>query len=153
LGVFCGILSGFYFSGLPLVKRIGQGCAVYPSCRIWAPWNLLIGDYVCLSFDVDCYCVDRVLIGSHTTVSQYSFLCTASHDITSKNMELVTAPIKIGSQAWVAARAFVGPGVEIGDGAVVGACALVTKAVTPWTVVAGNPARFIKNREIRSDGF
>lgn len=63
-------------------------------------------------------------------------------------MELTHKPIVIASQAWVAARAFVGPGVTVGEGAVVGACAVVMKDVEPWTVVAGNPAKFIKRREI-----
>jgi putative colanic acid biosynthesis acetyltransferase WcaF len=67
-------------------------------------------------------------------------------------MELVSAPIRIGDGAWVAARAFVGPGVQVGEGAVVGACAVVTKDVPPWSVVAGNPARVIKPRVIRSAG-
>jgi putative colanic acid biosynthesis acetyltransferase WcaF len=64
-------------------------------------------------------------------------------------MELTYNPIIIKDQSWVAARAFVGPGVTIGEGAVVGACAVVTKDVEPWTVVAGNPAKFIKNRVIK----
>jgi putative colanic acid biosynthesis acetyltransferase WcaF len=64
-------------------------------------------------------------------------------------MELTNKPIVIGPQAWVAARAFISPGVTVGEGAVVGACAVVTKDVEPWTVVAGNPAKFIKKREIK----
>jgi putative colanic acid biosynthesis acetyltransferase WcaF len=62
------------------------------------------------------------------------------------NMPLVTAPIRVGEGAWVAACAFVGPGVTIGEGAVVGARAVVTKNVEAWTVVIGNPAKFIKKR-------
>ena len=65
-------------------------------------------------------------------------------------MELVTAPITVGAQAWVAADAFVGMGVTIGEGAVVGARAVVTRNVEPWTVVGGNPAKFIKKRELKS---
>lgn len=128
--------------------RIGKSCAVLPSCRIWAPWNLAMEDHACLSFDVDCYNVAPIAIGAHTTISQYVYLCTASHDIRTVNMELTTAPITIGAQAWVAARAFVGPGVRIGEGAVVGACAVVVRNVADWTVVAGNPARQIGTRQI-----
>jgi putative colanic acid biosynthesis acetyltransferase WcaF len=82
-------------------------------------------------------------------VSQYAFLCCASHDISSPIMDLTHRPITIGPQSWVAARAFVGPGVVVGEGAVVGACAVVMKDVPPWTVVAGNPARTIGMRELR----
>ena len=95
-----------------------------------------------------CYSVDRITIGAQVVVSQGAFLCCASHDISSPIMELIYKPIVIGPQAWVAARAFIGPGVTVGEGAVVGACSVVTKDVDHWTVVAGNPAKFIKNRAI-----
>lgn len=127
---------------------IGKGCAIHPACRVWAPWNLRLGDYVCLASDVDCYSVERILIGDKVTVSQRTFLCCASHDITSPNMKLTYKPITIEPQVWIAAQAFVGPGVTVGEGAVVGACAVVTKDVAPWTVVVGNPARFVKKRVI-----
>jgi putative colanic acid biosynthesis acetyltransferase WcaF len=129
---------------------IGRGADPYPSARVWAPWNLEMGDYSCLSHNVDCYCVDRIRIGANATISQYSFLCTASHDITDPKMGLVTAPISVGEGAWVAADAFIGPGVIIGDGAVVGARSSVFKDVQPWTVVGGNPARVIKHRTLRN---
>ena len=107
-----------------------------------------MGNHSCLSENVECYSVDRITIGDQVVVSQDAFLCCASHDITSPIMELTYAPITIEAQAWVAARVFIGPGVTVGEGAVVGACAVVTKDVEPWVVVAGNPARVIKRREI-----
>lgn len=128
--------------------KIGKGVNVLPSCKVWQPWKLTMGDYSCLSEDVDCYSVDEVLIGDQVVVSQGAFLCCASHDISSPIMELTYKPIVIESQAWVAAKAFLGPGVTVGEGAVVGACAVVTKDVEPWAVVAGNPARFVKRRSI-----
>jgi putative colanic acid biosynthesis acetyltransferase WcaF len=124
--------------------KIGYGAHPYPSAKIWAPWNLEMGFRSCLGPDVDCYCVDRVIIGSWATVSQYSYLCTATHDYRDPTMPLVTAPIVIGERAWVAADVFVGPGVTIGKGAVVGARASVFRNVDPWTVVGGNPARIIR---------
>jgi len=129
--------------------RLGRGVNVLPSCRIWQPWKLTMGDYSCLSEQVECYSVDQITIGKQVVVSQGAFLCCASHDISSPIMELTHKPIIIESQAWVAARAFVGPGVTVGEGAVVGACAVVTKDVEPWTVVAGNPARVVKKRALR----
>jgi putative colanic acid biosynthesis acetyltransferase WcaF len=107
-----------------------------------------MGEYSCLSFDVDCYSVDRIRIGAHATVSQYAFLCTASHDIGDPHMKLTTAPISIGAGAWVAADAFVGPGVSLGEGAVAAARAVVVKDVEPWAVVAGNPAKAVRKREL-----
>ena len=128
--------------------KIGKGANILPSCKIWQPWKLNMGDYSCLSEDVDCYSVDNISIGEQAVVSQGAFLCCASHDITSPVMELTHKPIIIGAQSWVAARAFIGPGVIVGEGAVVGACSVVTKNVEPWTVVGGNPAKFIKKRII-----
>lgn len=132
--------------------KIGRGANILPSCKVWQPWKLKMGDHSCLSEHVDCYSVDHITIGEQAVVSQGAFLCCASHDIQSPTMELVYRPIMIGAQTWVAARAFIGPGVTVGEGAVVGACAVVTRDVQPWTVVAGNPARFIKKREIRNEG-
>lgn len=128
--------------------QVGREAHIYPSARIWAPWNLEIGAFSALGHAVDCYCVDRVCIGAHVGISQYSFLCTASHDIADPHLKLIHAPIRIDDAAWVAADVFVGPGVHIGAGAVVGARSGVFKDVEPWTVVCGNPARFLKKREL-----
>ena len=122
---------------------------VLPSCRIWQPWKLTMGAYACLSEEVDCYSVDEIKIGNQTTVSQGVKLCTASHDIGSRIMELITKPIVIGDNAWVAAWSILLPGVTIGDGSVVGAGSVVTRDVEPWTVVGGNPAKALKNRELK----
>ena len=122
---------------------------VLPSCRVWLPSNLTMGDYACLSADVDCYTVAPIILGDQATVSQGVKLCTASHDITSKTMELVSAPIVIGANAWVAGWSIVLPGVTVGEGAVVAAGAVVTKDVSPWAVVGGNPAKFIKKRDLK----
>lgn len=129
--------------------RIDATAIVYSSAKVYYPANLTMGAYACLASDVDCYNVAPITIGANSTVSQGAYLCTASHDITDPLNPLVTKPIVIEDQAWVAAGAFVGMGVTIGQGAVVGARAAVFKDVEPWTVVGGNPARFIKRREIR----
>jgi putative colanic acid biosynthesis acetyltransferase WcaF len=106
-------------------------------------------DFSTLSADVDCYCVAPITIGAHATVSQYAFLCTATHDVSDPHMRLVTAPIVVADQAWVCAGAFLAPGVMVAQGAVVGARAVVTKEVPAWTIVAGNPAREIRKRVLR----
>lgn len=131
--------------------RIGRGAHPYPSAKIWAPWNLVMGEHSCLSHQVDCYCVDKIELGAHATVSQYSFLCTATHDYTQRDMPLVTAPIYIGAHAWVTADVFVGPGVTVSEGAVVGARSTLFRDVEPWTVVAGNPPKVVGPRVIQED--
>lgn len=131
--------------------RIAEGVHVYPSAKVWAPWLLEMGRHACLGPDVDCYNVGGVHVGADATVSQYSYLCGATHDYTKASMPLEPRPIVIGSRAWVAADVFVGPGVTIGEGAVIGARSSVYKDVAAWIVVAGNPARFIKPREFDND--
>ena len=132
--------------------KVGRHARIAPSVRIWAPWNLDVGEDASLAHHVDCYCVDRITIGAHATVSQEAFLCSATHDVSDPNMRLVTAPIFIEDQAWVCARAFISPGVRVSVGSVVGACSVVTRDVAPWTIVAGNPARMINSRQLKPTG-
>ena len=128
--------------------RIAPKAKPYPSARVWAPWNLEMGEHSCLAHGVDCYCVASVSLGPYATVSQYSYLCSASHDYRSSEfpMPLEAAPIRIGANAWVAADVFVGPGVSIGAGVVVGARSTVLADIPEWTVVAGSPPRQIGTR-------
>ena len=132
--------------------KIGGGCKIDPSCFIWAPWNLVLGDLTCLAGEVDIYSVDKVVIGSNVAISQRSFICSASHDISTLSRPLIHKPIFIEDHAWVCAEAFVGPGVRIGEGTIVGARAVVSKNVDSWSVVAGNPAVFIKKRVLKGSG-
>jgi putative colanic acid biosynthesis acetyltransferase WcaF len=96
--------------------------------------------------------MDTIRLGRNATVSQYAYLCTGTHDISDPHMKLVTAPIIIGDSAWVCADTFIAPGVTLGEGAVAGARSSVYKDVEPWTVVGGNPAKFIKKRVLREAG-
>jgi putative colanic acid biosynthesis acetyltransferase WcaF len=129
--------------------KIGKGCIVYPTCKIWAPWNLEMGDLSVLADGVDCYNIAKITIGSKVAVSQRSFLCTGSHDITSLKRPLTSNAITLENHAWICAETFVAPGVIIKEGAVAGARAVVLKDVNAWHVVGGNPASFIKKRVIK----
>lgn len=128
--------------------KIHSTAVVYSSVKIYMPCNLVMDEYACLASNVDCYNVNLVKIGKNSTISQKSYLCTASHDITNPLFPLKTAPIIIEDQAWIAADTFIGMGVNIGQGAIVGARSAVFKDVDPWTIVGGNPAKYIKNRSI-----
>lgn len=101
-----------------------------------------------LAEGVDCYCVDQITIGGNVCVSQRVFLCSASHDISLISRPLIHQPIEIGDHVWICAEAFIGPGVKLAEGAVVAARAVVSKDVGAWGVVGGNPAKFIKKREL-----
>lgn len=131
--------------------QIGKNCTVKNSTRIWAPWNLKMENNSLI--DSKCYCYNPGLIHLHSEsiVSFNVSLITATHNIHSKNHELIIKPIVIHKFVWIATEAFLGPGVIVGEGAVVGARAVVVKNVEPWTVVGGNPAKFIKNRVIEND--
>jgi len=100
---------------------IGPGVHVYPSAKIWAPWNLVMGKNSCLASNVDCYNVATVTLGDGATVSQYSYLCTASRDYQDPSLPLIAAPITLDTKAWVAADVYIGPGVTVGQGSVVAA--------------------------------
>jgi len=130
--------------------KIGDGCSISPTCKIWAPWNLEIGSLVCFADDVDCYCVDKITIGSKVTISQRSFICTGSHEIETLHRKLIHHPVSIADHVWVCAEVFIGPGTNIGEGAVVAARSVVVHNVEDWNVVAGNPAKTVRKRLINS---
>lgn len=129
--------------------KMGKNSNVYSTAKIYYPANLIMGENTCLASEVDCYNVAPIIIEDNVTVSQGTYLCTASHDVEDSHHSLIIAPIVLKDQSWIGARAFVGMGVTIGQGAVVGATASVYRDVDPWTVVGGNPAKMIKKRIIR----
>ncbi len=126
--------------------KVGPGAAPYPSATVWAPWNLEMQAGSCLGPRSVCYCVDRVVLEARSVVSQGVHLCGGTHDHRAADFALLAGPIRVGAGAWVAADAFVGPGVSIGDRAVVGARSVVVKDVPADMVVVGNPARSIARR-------
>ncbi len=129
--------------------KIHPRAGVYSSAVIYSPWNLEMDDNAWIGPHAKIYNADKILLGKNVTISQYTYLCTASHNFNKRGFDLITAPIVVNDNAWVAAEAFVGMGVTIGEGAVVGARAAVFKDVEPWIVVGGNPASFIKKRIIK----
>jgi putative colanic acid biosynthesis acetyltransferase WcaF len=127
--------------------RIGRGVHIYPGVRIWAPWNLEIGDESGIGNGVILYAQDRISIGKRVVISQGAHLCTGTHDYDHPGYPLRTRPIDIRDHAWVAAEAFIHPGVRIGVGAVIGARAVVTKDMPEWTICAGHPCAPLKPRK------
>lgn len=129
--------------------KIGVHVRVHPHAQIFFPWKLAIGSYSAIGESAVIYNLGYIYIGSRTTISQRAHLCAGSHDFTDVSMPLLKPPISIGDDAWVCADAYVGPGVEIGNGAIVGARAVVVKDVPDWTIVAGNPAKHIRQRILK----
>lgn len=126
--------------------KVGIKVHLYPSSQIYFPWNLEIGDHSSIGEWALVYNLGKVTIGKQATISQRVHLCGGTHDYLRADLPLMKLPITIGDAAWICADAFVGPGVTVGEGAIVGARAVAMKDVAAWTIVAGNPARFIKER-------
>jgi putative colanic acid biosynthesis acetyltransferase WcaF len=126
--------------------RLSATAIVRSSARIWWPANLQMGDHASLGPGVICYKVAPVTLEAGAIVSQRAHLCTAGHDIDDAGFPLVSRPISIGRKAWIAAEAFVGPGVTVGEGAVLGARGVAARDLAPHTVYAGNPARPLRLR-------
>jgi putative colanic acid biosynthesis acetyltransferase WcaF len=119
---------------------------VYPSATIWAPWNLIMEKQASLGPHVNCYNPALVSLGERAVVSQGAHLCTASHDYNAPSFQLFAKPIRIERFAWVAAESFIGPGVTVGEGAVIGARAVLFSDAPRYTVWFGNPATLKKTR-------
>ena len=128
---------------------LGPSCRIYPRAEVWAPWNLQCEDAVLIANGAVIYNPLPIRIGSHGVVSQQAFLCGATHDLDDPAFPMVSSPIAIGAYAWVCARATVSPGVNLGEGAVLGLGSVATHDLAPWTVHAGVPARFIRERAQR----
>lgn len=126
--------------------RVGRDVHIYPNVKIAVPWNLKIGDFAAVGAHAIIYSLGPIEIGRRATISQYAHLCAGTHDYVSPTFDLLKPPIAIGPDVWICANAFVGPGVSIGERAIVGACAVVTRDVDPDNIVAGNPARVISTR-------
>lgn len=129
--------------------EIGRNVHIYSSANIYMPWNLRVGDWAAVGEWVLIYNLGPIVVGSKATISHRAHLCAGTHDYLDPSLPLLTPGITVCDQAWICADAFIGPGVRVGEGAVVGARAVVTKDVLPWTVVAGNPSRVIKKREMK----
>lgn len=131
--------------------KIGRHAEVRATARIFQPWMLEMAEWSTIGDFVEVYNLGHISIGNHSVVSQRSHLCAGTHDYQLPNLPLLRPPIRIGGGVWVCAEAFIGPGVSIGDNSVVGARAVVTHDVPNDVIVAGNPAKVIKPRVMRSE--
>ncbi len=126
--------------------KIGRGARIYGSARIWFPANLEMGAYSILGWNAVCYCQGKIVLEDYANVAQHSHLVSGTHDVDDPHFQLVTRPIRICRHAWIASCAFVGPGVTVGEGAVLGGRGVTFKSLEPWTIYSGNPAQPIRKR-------
>jgi len=126
--------------------KIGKRVIIRPSASVTYPWKLSIGDYSWIGDDVVLYSLANIRIGSHSVVSQRSYLCAGSHDINDIRFTITGQPIEIGDQCWIASDVFVCPGVKIGHATVVGARSTVTSDLPPAVIAFGSPAKPVRDR-------
>jgi putative colanic acid biosynthesis acetyltransferase WcaF len=127
--------------------KVAPTANVYSSARVWLPSNFEIGEYACIGPHVNVYSMAKITLEERALVSQGAHLCAGTHDIEDEHFQLKTRPITLGARAWIAAEAFVGPGVSVGEGAVLGARGCAFRNLEPWTVYAGNPAQVLRQRK------
>lgn len=127
--------------------QVGRHCHVYPNVRVWAPWNLKLGDYVGIGDGVNLYCMSEMTVGNYAVISQGAHLCGGTHDYNVPTFDLIARPIRVGDLAWVCSEAFLHAGASVPTGTVIGARSVVRPGILDeWAVYAGNPARKIALR-------
>ena len=126
--------------------KVGANAHIYPSVRIAIPWKLEIGEQAAVGDHAILYALGPIRIGARATISQYAHLCAGTHDWRDPAMPLVKTPLVIGEDAWVCADAFVGPGVTIGQHAILGARGVAVSDIADNVVAGGNPAAEIRKR-------
>lgn len=128
--------------------QVSWQAAVYPSVDVWAPWHLTIEDHGSLGPGVRCYNIAPIKLSARAIVSQGAYLCTGTHDYRDPEFPLTAQPITIGRRAWICADAFLGPGVNVGDGAILAARGVAFNNLEAWTIYKGNPAIKVGQRAV-----
>jgi putative colanic acid biosynthesis acetyltransferase WcaF len=128
--------------------KIGKKVLIRPTAKITYPWKVIVGDYSWIGDNVVLYSLGEIKIGTHSVISQRSYICTGSHDYTSLSFDIFSKPVDIGNEVWIATDVFVAPGVCVGDGSVVGARSTVLHDLPGGKICYGNPAVPVKARPI-----
>jgi putative colanic acid biosynthesis acetyltransferase WcaF len=126
--------------------RIHPSARISRTVRIHRPWNLTLDEGSVVGRRAILFCLGPIRIGRRCRVSQFAHLCAGSHDYTRTDMALITDPIVLEENVWVAADAFIGPGVTIGHDTIVGARATVLHSRGPELVCVGDHASPIHPR-------
>lgn len=127
--------------------KMGPNCHFYPGSKVWAPWNLICAEQVAAGDGAEIYNPAPMHFGSHAILSQGCYICGATHDFDDPAFPLLAYTMQIGAYAWICARACVAPGVQVGEGAVLGLASVASRDLEPWGVYAGAPAVKVKTRK------
>jgi putative colanic acid biosynthesis acetyltransferase WcaF len=126
---------------------MGPDCHFYPGSKVWAPWNLFCEDHVAAGDGAEIYNPSPMHFASHVILSQECYLCGATHDYDDPDFPLVSYQMHFGRYSWICARASVAPGINVGEGAVLGLASVAIRDLAPWTVYSGHPAIAIRERK------
>jgi putative colanic acid biosynthesis acetyltransferase WcaF len=126
--------------------RMHKSCMIRRTVRIECPWNLETGRNCSFGDRAILYCLGPVRLGDRVSISQHVHVCAGSHDYRRPDLPLLRLPITIENDAWIAADAFLGPGIQVREGAILGARGAAFSDLEPWTIYGGNPARPLKPR-------
>lgn len=127
--------------------QIAKGARVHASVRIWHPANLSIGPNALIGPGAILYNQGHIAIGADSVVSQRAHICASSHDVRDAHFQLVLKPVRIGDGCWVAAEAFVGPGVTMASRSVLAARGALFSDAQAGGIYRGNPATFVRLRD------
>ena len=129
--------------------QIGRRVTIKPGVRVKFPWRLIVTDDVWIGEGVWIDNLAYVVVGANACLSQGAYLCTGSHNWSASSFDLITKPITIGQSAWIAARGTVGPGVTVGEGAVLTLGSTASADLEPWCIYSGIPAQQVKERQMK----
>ena len=131
--------------------RVSGRPFVHQRARIQIPWHLTLRDRACLGDGANAYSLGPIELHEGCTVAQEVYLCTGTHDFARDHLPLQTAPIVIGAHAFIGVRALILPGVTIGERAVIGAGAVVSRDQPPGMICAGQPCRPLRPRAAKAE--
>ena len=126
--------------------RVGRCTRIRPSVIVEQPWNLTIGANSSIADRAIVYCLGKVTIGANCSISQYAHLCAGTHEYQRPDMRIEPQPITLGREVWIAADAFVGPGVTVNDGSMLAARSSAFQDMPEGMICIGEPAKPVKRR-------
>jgi putative colanic acid biosynthesis acetyltransferase WcaF len=128
--------------------KIGRNVLLRSTVRVTYPWKIEIGDHVWVGDDCVFYSLGNITVGSNVAVAHGVYFCTGLHDYTKIDFPIGAKPIHICDEVWLPNDTFVGPGVTIGRGAIVGARSTVLHDLPEGMICVGSPAKPLRPRVI-----
>lgn len=132
--------------------KVDWSCRIRRTACFECPWNFTAGPNCAVGDHAIIYALGPITLGRRVSISQYSHLCAGTHDFSRFDLPLLRPPITLKDDAWLGADAFVGPGVTLHEGALLGARSSAFSDLEPWSINVGNPAKKIRDRQRMAGG-